>query len=44
MATAEHTQHHSYDHTEAWTWVVDLLALLGAISPALIFVGYLLSR
>lgn len=44
MATATHVKEHSQDHTEGWTWVIDLLALVGAISPAVIYIGYLLTR
>jgi len=40
MATATHTENH--DHTSPWTWAVDLIALLAAISPALIYIAYLL--
>lgn len=31
------------DHTPAYTWVLDLVGLLVAISPALIFLGYLIA-
>lgn len=48
MATAayskEHTQDVVQDHTPAWAWVLDLVGLVTAISPALIYVVYLLTQ
>ena len=48
MATAAHThtevEERSHDHTPIWAWGLDLVGLLAAISPALIYIGYLLTQ
>lgn len=52
MATAAYSQVHdqeqaqerTQDHTPVWAWGLDLLGLVAAISPGLIYVGYLLTQ
>jgi len=44
VPTQEQAQDRSQDHTPVWAWGLDLLALVSAISPALIYIGYLLTQ